>query len=290
VNGFVQERAILSNLKDPVLLAAFATPTRSGSTAASALSYLIQHWQAEPVLEFGAEHLYSYARIRPQLVTNEDGTRQLQWPSNTVFLARPEGLDRSFLILVGVEPSLGWQELIERIEAFCRRNGVTTSIMLHSAPAGVSHRQSTPVVAVYGSQELQNSFGLPQTIFHDGPMSFAAVLSLHLNAAGCQTTDLIALEPFYTPGLPDAQAALALIGIIDRHFGTRTPVETLAETANSQREVYERAVAGSEQLSSLAERLEQSTEPMMLDERAGDGNDLSLGEVMDEVDQILSGS
>src|SRR5690606_36306711 len=126
----------------------------------------------------------------------------------------------------------------------CRRVGVTTAISLHSAPAGVSHRQSTPLVAVYGSQELQDSIGLKPTVFHDGPMSFGAVLSLHLNAAGCQTVDLIALEPFYTPGLPDAQAALALIGVIDRHFGTRTPVDSLVETASSQREVYEQAIAG----------------------------------------------
>ena len=290
MNGFVQERAILKNLKDPVLLAAFATPTRSGSTAASALSYLAQHWQAEPVLEFEAERLYDYGRIRPQLVTTEEGERHLQWPTNTVFLANPEGVERSFLLLVGVEPSFGWQDFIEQIQAFCRRTGVKTAITLHSAPAGVSHRQPTPIVAVYGSPELESKLGLPQTAFHDGPLNFGAVLSLHLNAAGCQTADLIALEPFYTPGLPDAQAAVALIGIIDRHFGTRTPLESLAETAASQQEVYDRAVAGSEQLTALAERFEQSAaEPMLLDEGAAD-SELSLKEVMDEVDQILSGS
>jgi len=287
VNGFVQERTILNNLKDPVLLAAFATPTKSGSTAASALSYLAQHWQAEPVLEFEAERLYSHGRIRPQLVTGDDGERQLQWPSNTVFLAQPEGVDRSFLLLVGVEPSYGWQDFIERIEAFCRRNDVTTAITLHSAPAGVSHRRPAQVVAVYGSQQLQEGFGLPQTVFHDGPMSFSAVLSLHLNAAGYSTADLIALEPFYTPGLPDAQAALALIRAIDRHFGTRTPVDSLAETAQSQREVYERAIAGSEHLTGLVEQLERSEEPKMLDR--GEGGDLSLSEVMNEVDEILAG-
>src|SRR5687768_18512011 len=128
MSGLVQERALLNNLKDPVLLSAFAMPVKGGSTAASALSYLAQQWNAEPVAEFGAEQLYDYSRIRPQLQTSEDGQRSLQWPTNTVYLARPEGVDRSFLLLIGVEPNFGWQSLVESIEAFCRRAGVTTAI------------------------------------------------------------------------------------------------------------------------------------------------------------------
>jgi predicted ATP-grasp superfamily ATP-dependent carboligase len=116
-------------------------------------------------------------------------------------------------------------------------------------------------------------------------LSFGAVLSLHLNAAGCETVDLIALEPFYTPGLPDARAALALIRVLDRQFGTRTPVETLVETASSQREFYDRAVAGSEQLAALADHLEREAEAPQL---VGDGANLDYQEVMQEVDQILS--
>lgn len=286
MNGFVHERAILGDLKDPVLIAAFATPTKAGSTAASALNYLAQQWRARPVAEFEAERLYSYARVRPQLVTAEDGTRSLQWPSNTVYLAEPEGADRSFLLLIGVEPSFGWQDLIGRIESFCQRAGVTLAVMLHAAPASVSHRQEqTPVAAVYGSQELQASFGLPATVFHDGPMSFGAVLSLHLNAAGIGTVDLIALEPFYTPGLPDARAAIALVRILDRQFGTTTPLDSLREMADNQREVYDRAVASSEQLTSLAASLDKAAGgPMLLQ---GEQAPLSLSEVMEEVEHIL---
>jgi hypothetical protein len=287
VCGSVEERAILTGLKDPVLICAFATPTKGGSTAPSALSYVAQHWQAEPVTEFGGEQLYDYGRIRPQLQTQEDGQRLLQWPSNTVYLAQPEGVERSFLLLVGVEPSLGWQNFINAVDAFCRRNNIRTAITLHSAPAGISHRHATAVTAVYGSQELQASFGLPATAFHDGPMSFAAVLSMHLNARGMKTADLIALEPFYTPGMPDAQAALALIGVIDRHFGTRTPVAGLQETAREQREVYERAVASSEQLAALAESLDQNGDAVMLLNQSQE-DEISVQEVMKEVEQILS--
>jgi len=286
MNGSVQERAILPTLKDPVLISAFASPQKSGSTAASALSYLAQQWNATPVTEFGAEHLYSYSRIRPQLVSTADGERMLQWPTNTVYLAQPEGIDHSFLILIGTEPSMGWQDFMETILAFCHRNKIETAITLHSAPANVSHRLEAPVMGVYGSQELEASFRLPPTVFQDGPMSFAAVLSLNLNAQGVQTADLIALEPFYTPGLPDAGAALSLVRVLDRTFGTTTPLEGLTQTATEQRQAFEAAMGDTPHLRALADRLEQqSNAPALL--QMGGEEELSISDVMNEVGRIL---
>jgi predicted ATP-grasp superfamily ATP-dependent carboligase len=288
MTGSVSERAILGSLKEPVLIAAFATPTKGGSTAASALRYLVDQWEAEAVTEFAAEALYSNARIRPQLVTFEDGQRMLQWPTNTVYLAEPEGLGRSLLLLIGVEPSFGWQDFIGTIQDFCRRNQIGSAIMLHSAPAGVSHRREARITAVYGSPELQSSFGLPATAFNDGPHCFGSVLSMNLNAQGMKTTDLIALEPFYTPGLPDANAALGLVRALDRHFGTKTETDSLVSTANEQRQAYEAAIAGSEHLREMADRLDQRDEPALLD--SGEAAEINFDEVLDEVGRILSDS
>jgi predicted ATP-grasp superfamily ATP-dependent carboligase len=203
-----------------------------------------------------------------------------------LYLAQPEGIDRSFLLLIGVEPSMGWHEFMEAITSFCARNKIETAITLHSAPGSVSHRVEAPVMGVYGSQELQASFGLPSTVFQDGPMSFAAVLSLNLNSQGVQTADLIAVEPFYTPGLPDANAALALVKALDRTFGTRTPVEALSQMAGEQRENYESAIADSPHLRALAEHLEQqSNAPALIG--SADDEELTVSDVMSEVKRIL---
>jgi predicted ATP-grasp superfamily ATP-dependent carboligase len=285
--GSVSERAIIGNLKEPALIAAFATPTKGGSTAVSAVSYLAQQWNAEPVTEFAAEHLYSNARIRPQLITQEDGQRTLQWPTNTVYLARPEGTERALLLLAGVEPSFGWQDLIETIQAFCRRNGIKQAILLHSAPATVSHRRDAQVAAVYGSADLESSFQLPATVFHDGPQSFGSVLSMHLNAEGIETADLIALEPFYTPELPDANAALSLIGALDHHFGTTTSRTDLQSMVEQQRQMYEQMISGSEHLRALLDHLEEPGGPRTLLGNTTTG-ELEVSDVMDEVGRILS--
>lgn len=294
MTGPFQERALINDLDNPILITGLASSGKAGSTAASALSFLAQQWQAEPVVEFTADTLYDYNRLRPQLETR-DGETSLRWPNVTVYKARPEGANRTVLLLVGVEPTSGWQGLIEAITGFCRRAGVTTAITLHCSPASVSHRGSTPVVAVYGSENMQSAIGLPATVFPEGPMSLAAVLSLHLNAAGVQTADLFAMEPFYTPGLPDAQAALALINVIDRYLACQTDVRSLVETAGSQRELYEQAVRGSEALSQLAEQLDRQHPGTVLLQSHGEGpgeeggeSRLSVEEVMSEAFAILN--
>jgi len=286
--GYVSERAIIADLKDPILIAAFATPTKGGTTPMAALNYLVERWSARPVVEFAAEHLYDNTRHRPQLMTTEKGQRHLQWPTNTVYLANPEGSERSILLLIGIEPTTGWQELVEGIQGFCRRNAVGTAVILHSAPAQVSHRDQPRVNAIYGSPALLEKFGVPGTVFHDGPQTFGTVLSLHLNSIGIATADLVALEPFYTPALPDAAAALSLIQTLDRVFGISTDVESLKVMAIQQRQAYENAVSTSEPLRSIVSNLDQAH----VDQQDGNGTpveaDLSLKEVMDEVENILS--
>jgi predicted ATP-grasp superfamily ATP-dependent carboligase len=286
----VQEREIIPNLKDAVLISAFANASKGGTTAASALTYLAQQWNAHALTEFEAEECYTYTHIRRQVVYN-DGKPSLHWPSNVVYLANPEGAERSYLLLVGVEPNLGWRGFLRMVEGFCRRLGVTTAVTLHSTPAAVSHRQEVPVQAIYGSEALQPRFGVPQTLLAEGPVDFGAALSLHLQSQGFQTVDLIALEPFYTPGMPDASAGLALIKVIDGAYGMRTEITQLEEAATSQRELLENAVAASEDLTRVVEALEsRDHDPMLLcqpPDETGAWPGLTVDDVMDEVNRIL---
>jgi hypothetical protein len=55
--------------------------------------------------------------------------------------------------------------------------------------------------------------------------------------------------------MPTAEAMLALVRLIDKAFGTTTDVSVLEETANDQREMLDRGVAGDDHSSSvIAER------------------------------------
>src|SRR4051812_21716560 len=108
----IQERVVLPQLRDPVLITAFAAAHKGGGTAVGALGYLLSQWNAQQVAEFDAEECYNYGRIRPQ-VQRRDGAAVISWPSNTVYLVSPPDSEQTFIVLVGVEPSMHWRSFAE---------------------------------------------------------------------------------------------------------------------------------------------------------------------------------
>src|SRR5687767_1572416 len=118
----IQERVVLPQLKDPVLISAFAAAHKGGGTATGALEYLISQWGAQQVAEFEAEECYNFARIRP-FVQRQNGQVAVSWPTNTVYLVNVPDSERSFLFLIGVEPSMNWRSFAASVAQFAARNG-----------------------------------------------------------------------------------------------------------------------------------------------------------------------
>src|SRR5436309_1067428 len=108
----IQERVVLRNLNDPILITAFASPQKGGGTAKWALSHVVENWNATPVAELDADDCYDYGQIRPRMRIVA-GRTEIDWPSNQVYLASPEGSHRSFLLMLGIEPSHKWKEFAE---------------------------------------------------------------------------------------------------------------------------------------------------------------------------------
>jgi len=261
----IKERVILPQLKDPVLVSAFTAAHKGGTTATAALAVLLSDWHAQQIAEFDAEDCYNYARLRPQ-VMRVDGQTTVSWPTNAVYLATPPDSDRSFLFLVGVEPSLKWRSFAEAVAEFAHRAGVRTAISLRALPGSVTHTQPSVVQAVYSQPELQQQYGLPLMEMNEYGLDIGGLINLTLQQLGCQTVDLFAVEPFYAAAIPDAKAGLALLEALGKAFGLSITSESLTALAYTQYQAIEAAVAGSEQAQAVVRAIEGSAVATMDDD------------------------
>jgi predicted ATP-grasp superfamily ATP-dependent carboligase len=252
----IQERVVLPQLKDPVLISAFAAAHKGGGTATGALEYLLNAWGAQQVAEFDAEECYNYARIRPYVV-RQNGEATISWPTNTVYLVNPPESERSFLFLIGVEPSMHWRSFAEGIAQFAARAGVKTAIALRSMPGSVAHTQPAQLQAIYSNAKMAEGFGITPIADSHGPLDIGGLINLTLSAMGCDTVDILALEPFYTNAVPDARAGLAMLDALGGAFGWQLPREQLAAMAEAQYAAIEASVSASEQAQALVRALEQ---------------------------------
>ena len=81
-------------LDRPVLVAAFEGWNDAGDAASGAVRYLIDRYDAELVAEIDPEEFFDFTSTRPQAELDDDGVRQIVWPSTEVYAATLPGRRR----------------------------------------------------------------------------------------------------------------------------------------------------------------------------------------------------
>jgi proteasome assembly chaperone (PAC2) family protein len=241
-------------LRDPILIAGFAD--NHGTTAASAVAYLVERWDGHLLAEIDPEELFDFTVRRP-LVRAENGERVLEWPTSRLYVARPAGAARDVVLLVGVEPHLRWRAFCEAIVSFMHEVGATTSLTVGSYPAPTPHTRPVPLLLSASDDAYGRTFGLePIRSSYEGPTGIVGVLNVHL-AKACRTASLSTRTPFYVGAEQYPQAMIALIEAIDRGLGTSTPVAVLHERAATLEVQADQVVRQSESLKAFVGTLEE---------------------------------
>src|ERR1051325_10434170 len=93
-------------LTRPVLVAAFRGWNDGAQAASLAAGYLAKTWQAERFADVGPEEFFDFQAARPPVRLEDGGTRRIDGPEPVFSPARPAGLDRAVVLLLGIEPNL----------------------------------------------------------------------------------------------------------------------------------------------------------------------------------------
>jgi predicted ATP-grasp superfamily ATP-dependent carboligase len=241
-------------LRDPMFIAGFAD--HAGATASAAVSYLVDHWNAELVAEIDPEEFFDFTIRRP-LARMENGKRVLQWPASRLYVASPPGATRDVVLLAGVEPHLRWRTFCDAIVAFMHEVGVTASLTLGCYSAPTPHTRPVPLRLSAPDEVYGRSFGLEPTVSsYEGPTGIVGVLNARL-ARAFRTASLSTMVPFYVGGEQNPRAMIALIDAIDHALGTSTPLARLREQATTLDREAEQALSQSEPLRAVVRSLEQ---------------------------------
>ncbi len=114
-------------LDHPVLIAAFRGWNDGAQGASLAGGFLAKIWDAEQFASIDPEEFYDFQATRPMVSLVDGITRQIDWPENDFYHARPRGSDASALLLLGVEPSLRWRRFSSLVVDLAREYEVEWS-------------------------------------------------------------------------------------------------------------------------------------------------------------------
>ena len=264
-------------LSEPVLIAAFEGWNDAGDAATTAARYLAERWDAELIAMIDPEEFTDFSTTRPQVRLDEDGLREVVWPTTDVFAASiPDAGD--VLIVLGSEPQLRWrtycQQVLHVAETYKARLVVTLGALLAEVP----HSRPVPIVGTAYEADIVG--GVPvQPSSYEGPTGIVGVLHDAARSAGFRAASLWATVPSYVPGAPSPKAALALIERATAMLQTWVPTTDLEiASASYERQVSE-LVEADEETSSYVRSLERRH-----DEEPGFPSAVSLA---DEVERFL---
>jgi predicted ATP-grasp superfamily ATP-dependent carboligase len=250
-------------LDRPVLIAAFRGWNDGAQGASLAGGFLAKTWGAEQFASIDPEEFYDFQATRPMVSLVDGITRQIDWPENDFYHASPEGIGRSALLLLGVEPSMRWRRFSSLIVDLAREYDVEMVVTLGALLADVPHTRPSPVTGTAGDQQLVEQLGL-QMSRYEGPTGIVGVLHDACNKASLPSVSLWAAVPHYVSLAPSPRAALALCQRLGDLLETTIDTAELEQAVDPYTERVTEAVSSDEETAEYVQELERRAE--MIDE------------------------
>ena len=200
-----------ADLRQPVLLVAFAGWNDAAESATSAARFLSQRWSARRIAQILPEEFFHFGLTRPEVRIQEGTqTREIRWPANEFFLSQEPSLPRDAIVLVGIEPHLKWRTFCGYVLEAARRLRVTTVITLGALLADVPHTRPVRVTGVSQDPELAARLRTSPTRY-EGPTGIIGVLNDACRREGLEVVSLWANVPHYVSEVSNPHAILALV-------------------------------------------------------------------------------
>ena len=114
-------------LRNPVVIAAFAGWNDAADAATTAVKFLIDRWKPVKFAEIEAEEFYVFTETRPTISAKKGILRSISWPSNHFLSLITPQFERDIILYLGVEPQLKWKTFSSSYLDVCKRFNVSKS-------------------------------------------------------------------------------------------------------------------------------------------------------------------
>ncbi len=246
-------------LREPILIAAFAGWNDASEAATFAARFLVDQWGARKMADIDPEEFYVFTETRPQVRVPGRFQRYIQWPANEFFYHVNQQGERDFVVLVGVEPQLRWRTFTEGVIGFCRQHGITMVVTLGALVADIPHtgpvRLSGTASPSWLARRLR-ALGVTPTRYA-GPTGIVGVLNAAAARRRLAVAGLWGSTPEYLSASPNPKVALAMLETLSALIDLDVNLADLRELeAQFDREVDE-VLASNPELEAYVRQLEE---------------------------------
>lgn len=258
------------------LIVGFDGWSDSADAASGAVRYLTLQSKSEMIEQLDSEEYYDYIFTRPQVSLDEEGQRQIAWPTAELYAPSVDEGSAEFsklFFLLGSEPSRRWKAFVAELMEIIVDQEIQAVIFLGSIPADTPHTRPVPVSAHSQNQMVREQTGAEKSNYQ-GPVGVQSVLSMELEASGIPTLALWASVPHYVQNGPSPKAMLALVSELEKYLGVQFDHKDLATEAFAWERSIDELAENDEDMAGYIEQLEQTRDTT--DSEAASGDSLAM--------------
>lgn len=243
-------------LRSPVMLIALTGWFDIAGAATTALDMFAPADEAITIGEIDPDPFYDFTQERPQVEIEDGETRVVRWPENRFDIVRGRG-ERDLVVLVGVEPHLGWRTYAACVRRVAERLGCEAIVTIGSAADTVPHTRRPTVTGSTTDAELAQILGIGQPTYQ-GVTGVAGVLQTELGDLGIPAISLRVGVPHYLMNAEHPQAVMALRTHLAHVLSVPVPGDDgLADDVQRWRSLHDEVVDNDVQLQFYVRMLEQ---------------------------------
>ncbi len=282
----LQIDSLPADLRDPILVMAFAGWNDAAECATGAARVLCRTWPVRELATLHPEEFYHFGLTRPEVRFRPDTSiRDVHWPTTDFYISEEPRLSRDVIVGIGIEPHLKWQTFCGHVLDLARQARVSLVITLGALLADVPHTRPIRISGVATDAEIGRRFRTTPTGY-EGPTGILGVLNDACRRSGLPAVSLWANVPHYVSEVSNPHAILALVRRVLDFLDWRADLDELNQAGVEFDRQLRRIMEQKPEVAKYIRELERRQDTP--DEPAPAADDLpSASELIREVEQFL---
>jgi proteasome assembly chaperone (PAC2) family protein len=265
-------------LRNPVLVAAFAGWNDAADAATAVVKFLSERWKPVKLAEIEPEDFFVFTETRPIIQYVDGIERSITWPVNQFSAHQSPFMSRDIILYLGSEPQLKWKTFSRQFLAVCKRYKVKEVVLLGALLADIPHSITVPISGTSSSEELRERLQ-DMDIHHsryEGPTGIVGVLQDACKRAGIPAASIWAAAPHYLAATPNTKVTAALLTYLNVFLSLGLDLSEIQSEAIRFEEQISALVARDPEASAYVRKLEEQIAEMEQEEDEDDEEPLSL--------------
>ncbi len=249
-------------LRDPIMIVAFAGWNDAAESATTAVKFLIDKWKPTKFAEIDSEDFFVFTEARPTVKMVDGLQRTVVWPTNQFFAyVSPDGT-RDTILFLGVEPQLKWKTFSQTYLEVCRRFNVSEVILIGALLAEVPHSAAVPISGTSTTTEVMERLREMdiRNSRYEGPTGMLGVLQDVCRQASIPAASLWAAAPHYLAATPNIKVTAALLTYVNTFLSLGLDLSDIQSDAVRFEEQITSLVARDSEASAYVRRLEEQVD------------------------------